>query len=165
MAEAKTLEAREERHSRASAPRRRPPLEKAPGENLIKKAERWMGRAIRLRNTDAHKAIRAAENAAGFYLAASKKAFSERAKADCLVCAGKAISLAASICEKMDMRRAGRMHGDAGHYFFAGARNGTMPEAEVKDLAREQYELALKFGGDMRILKRKIAMCGRGSGL
>ena len=163
MAEPRTLEAREEKRSGASAPRRRS-LGKVRQKDPVKEAECWMKKAVRLRNMDARKAIRDAETAAGYYLSASKKAFSERMRADCLVGAGKAISLAASVCEGIDARRAGRMHEDAGDYLFRGARGGTMPEAEVRELAKAEYGRALGLGGVQRIVERKIAMCERAIG-
>ena len=161
MAEARTLEAGKERHSRATAPRRRGPLENTPVRNLIKEAKSWMDEALRLRNMDQHRAGLAAERALGLYLAASRRNLSERGKADCLFRAGEALSLAASLCEKSDPRRAGRLHLEAGDYLHAGAWNGTRPKEEVLKLAREQYVLALGLGGVQRILERKIAMCDR----
>ncbi|MEW5996404.1 MAG: hypothetical protein AB1657_02295 [Candidatus Micrarchaeota archaeon] len=161
MAEARALE--RERHSRR-ARRRRAPLEDYPAKSLAGLAGELMVSAMRLRGTDAQAAARTAERAFGFYLAASQKASSGRERADCLVGAGKALSLAASVCEGIDARRAGRMHEDAGDHLFKGARGGTVPEAEVRELARQQYELALGMGGVPRIVERKIAMCGRGHG-
>ena len=158
----KALEAGKESHSRAAAPRRRS-LGNVRQKDPVGEAECWMKRAIRLRNGNVRKAIRAAETSAGYYLAAAKKSFSERMGADCLVGAGRALSLAASLCEGMDARRAGRMHEDAGNYLFRGARGGTMPEASVRELAKAEYEQALGLGGVHRILERKIAMCGRAS--
>jgi len=165
MAEARTLEAGKERHSRARAPRRRGPLEKAPGKNLLKDAKRWMDDALRLRNRDPLRAARAAERAFGFYFAATRTAFSERTKADCLVGAGTALSLAAALCERRDPRRASRLHEEAGDHLYTGARHGTKPEEEVKKMAREQYARALELGGTVRVLERKVAMCERVSGL
>lgn len=165
MVDARTLESAKERHSRAAAPRRRAPLEKAPEDEIAKDAKRWMGRALRLRNIDPHRAMLAAERAFGFYFSASKMVFSESGRADCLFGAGKALSLAASLCEGSDPRRAGRMHEEAGDHFHVGARHGTRPEEEVLKLAQAQYELALKMGGIPRVLERKIAMCKRALGL
>jgi len=180
MAEAKTLEAGwrkpagfcqsspqrygKERHSRAAAPRKRAPLGKAPGKNPVKEAEGLMSCALRLRNREPVRAARTAERAFGFYLVAAKTAFSEKNRADCFVGAGNALSLAASLCEKSDSRRAGRLRLEAGDHFHAGARHGTMPEENAIKLAREQYELALRLGGIVRVLERKIAMCDRASG-
>ncbi|MCX6768708.1 MAG: hypothetical protein NTY83_02615 [Candidatus Micrarchaeota archaeon] len=162
MAEIRTVEAARERHSRATAPRRRAPLEKAPmKKNFLAEAKRWMDDALMLRNTEPVKAARAAERALGFYLATEKNAFSERNKADCMVGAGTALSLAAALCERRDPRRASRLHEDAGDHFYAGARHSRKPKEEVKKLAREQYVRALELGGTVLVLERKIATCDR----
>lgn len=161
MVEARTLQAPEKRQFGVRAPRRRAPLGKAPGKNLVKEAEGLMSCALRLRNTDPQRAARAAERAFGSYFAASKTEFSEKKRADCLIGAGKALSLAAELCEEKDPRRSGRMHEQAGDQFYAGARHGTMPESEAKRMAKEQYVLALRLGGNAYVLMRKIGTCGR----
>jgi len=158
------LEAGGERHSRAAAPRRKGPLEEVPGKNFLERAKRWMDYALTLRNRGPVKAAGAAMRAFGFYLAAEKSAFSEKSKANCLVGAGTALSLAASLCEKRDPRRAGRLHEDAGDHLYRGAKHGTMPEGEAIRLAREQYARALELGGNVRVLVRKVSMCDRASG-
>ena len=165
MAEARTLQAPEKRQFGARAPRRRGPLEKAPGKNFLEKAKRWMDDALRLRKNEPVKAAGAAMRAFGFYLAAANGAFSEKNKDDCLVGAGTALSLAAALCEKRDPRRAGRLHEEAGDHLYRGARLGTKPEGEVRKMAREQYVLALELGGIVRVLERKVAMCDRASEL
>lgn len=161
MAEARTLEAERRRHLGIGVSRKKGPLEKAPGKNLVKEAKGLMDRAVRLRNTDVREAMRAAESAAGFYLVASDEAFSKRVKAECLVCVGKALSLMASLCKEGDPRRAGRVHNDAGNNFLEAARGGAEPKGKVLEMAKEQFSLALQLGGDAKILNRKIAICAR----
>jgi hypothetical protein len=164
MAEARTLEAPEKRQFGVRAPRRKGPLEEVPGKNLVKEAKRRMDEALKSRNTDPYKAGLAAERAFGLYLVASRRNLSEKGRDDCLFKAGEALSLAASLCEESDPRRAGRLHLEAGDYFHAGAWHGTKPKDEVLRLAREQYVLALELGGVVRVLQRKIAMCDRAIG-
>lgn len=160
MAEARVLGAGG-RHPR-KARRRRGPLGKGPWEEMATEAEGLMGCATRLRNRDPLRAERAAERAFGFFLSASRKADSEMKRADLLVEAGKALSFAAFLCEKRDARRAGRMHEEAGDYFYSGARHGAITEASVKALAKREYERAWELGGNARVLARKIGTCERG---
>jgi hypothetical protein len=161
MAEAKAFEAGRQKGSRARARRRRVPLREEPWENLAKEAKGLMGCALRLRNRDPRRAERAAERAFGSYLSASRKADSERQKADLLVEAGKALSFAAFLCEKRDTRRAGRMHEEAGDCIYSGARHGAISEASVKALAKREYERAWELGGNARVLERKMGTCDR----
>ncbi len=148
MARSRALEAAKGRQSGARAPRKRAPLEEYSAERLKSHAKNWMSLALRRRDRDPMGAIRYAERAARYYLAASKKAVSEREQADLRIHCGRALSFAAKVCEKKEPRRAGRFHEDAGDHFHAGARYGTKL---VERLTPESCRLLAELGKPSRI--------------